>query len=160
MPRRLYLTDASSWASFCPVVAKGEVKGRKSNSITFLIELAAKAGLNTLVPPGSSWFTVLQLNGGGNSDIQYNSCCANIGNGLHYSVIAMRRDCHARGNALSLAMASACNRRPLREAPPRYKNTVFLSEMLKPFDPALMQRLFTAKPDPRSSSCLMANDTY
>jgi len=42
--------------------------------------------LATLGPPLYSW------NGGGNSDIQYNSCWANIGNGLHYSVIAMREE--------------------------------------------------------------------
>jgi len=42
--------------------------------------------LATLGSPLYSW------NGGGNSDIQYNSCWANIGNGLHYSVIAMREE--------------------------------------------------------------------
>jgi len=44
------------------------------------------AELATLGSPLYSW------NGGGNSDIQYNSCWANIGNGLHYSVIAMREE--------------------------------------------------------------------
>ena len=44
------------------------------------------AELATLGTPTYSW------NGGGNSDIQYNSCWANIGNGLHYSVIAMREE--------------------------------------------------------------------
>jgi len=42
--------------------------------------------LATLGSPLYSW------NGGGNSDIQYNSCWANIGNSLHYSVIAMREE--------------------------------------------------------------------
>jgi len=44
------------------------------------------AELATLGSPLYSW------NGGGNSDIQYNSCWANIGNSLHYSVIAMREE--------------------------------------------------------------------
>jgi len=44
------------------------------------------AELATLGSPLYSW------NGGGTSDIQYNSCWANIGNGLHYSVIAMREE--------------------------------------------------------------------
>jgi len=44
------------------------------------------AELATLGSPLYSW------NGGGNSDIQYNSCWANIGNTLHYSVIAMREE--------------------------------------------------------------------
>jgi hypothetical protein len=44
------------------------------------------AELATLGSPLYSW------NGGGNSDIQYNSCWANMGNGLHYSVIAMREE--------------------------------------------------------------------
>jgi hypothetical protein len=47
---------------------------------------APYAELATLGSPLYSW------NGGGNSDIQYNSCWANIGNGLHYSVIAMREE--------------------------------------------------------------------
>jgi hypothetical protein len=42
--------------------------------------------LATLGSPLYSW------NGGGTSDIQYNSCWANIGNSLHYSVIAMREE--------------------------------------------------------------------
>jgi len=42
--------------------------------------------LASLGSPLYSW------NGGGNSDIQYNSCWANIGNSLHYSVIAMREE--------------------------------------------------------------------
>jgi hypothetical protein len=44
------------------------------------------AELATLGSPLYSW------NGGGNSDIQYNSCWANIGNGMHYNVIAMREE--------------------------------------------------------------------
>jgi len=44
------------------------------------------AELATLGSPLYSW------NGGGNSDIQYNSCWAHIGNSLHYSVIAMREE--------------------------------------------------------------------
>jgi len=42
--------------------------------------------LATLGSPLYNW------NGGGTSDIQYNSCWANIGNSLHYSVIAMREE--------------------------------------------------------------------
>ena len=44
------------------------------------------AELATLGSPLYSW------NGGGNSDIQYNSCWANIGNGLRYGVIAMHEE--------------------------------------------------------------------
>jgi hypothetical protein len=40
--------------------------------------------LTTLGAPGFAW------HGGGNSDIQYNSCWAHIGDGMRYSVIAMR----------------------------------------------------------------------
>ena len=42
--------------------------------------------LATLASPTYSW------NGGGTSDIQYNSCWANIGDNLHYSVVANREE--------------------------------------------------------------------
>jgi len=42
--------------------------------------------LVTLASPLFSW------NGGGNSDIQYNSCWANIGNNMRFTVVAMREE--------------------------------------------------------------------
>lgn len=42
--------------------------------------------LATLASPIYNW------NGGGTSDIQYNSCWANIGNNLHYTVVAMHEE--------------------------------------------------------------------
>jgi len=42
--------------------------------------------LATLASPLISW------NGGGTSDIQYNSCWANIGNTMRYGVISMREE--------------------------------------------------------------------
>jgi len=47
---------------------------------------APYAELATLGTPSYAW------NGGGTSDIQYNSCWANIGNGLHYNIVAMREE--------------------------------------------------------------------
>jgi hypothetical protein len=42
--------------------------------------------LTTLGAPAFAW------NGGGNSDIQYNSCWAHIGDGMRYPIIAMREE--------------------------------------------------------------------
>jgi hypothetical protein len=35
---------------------------------------------------------VIQWNGGGTNGIQYNSCWANIGNNMHYLVVASREE--------------------------------------------------------------------
>jgi hypothetical protein len=61
----------------------GEMLAAQTNSsVSPYAQLAA-------FPSGSPSFT---WNGGGRSDMYYNSCWANIGNNLHYMVVASREE--------------------------------------------------------------------
>jgi len=91
----LFLTGNASFNGLVLVIGQGIVTESGGgnggfNGTVFVAKTQSAtppyAELATLGSPLYNW------NGGGNSDIQYNSCWANIGNGLHNSVIAMREE--------------------------------------------------------------------
>jgi hypothetical protein len=91
----LNITGNSSFNGLILVIGQGVINengagGGQFNGSIFLAKTnsstAPYAQLAALASPAISW------NGGGTNGIQYNSCWANIGNTMHYTVVASREE--------------------------------------------------------------------
>ena len=71
------------------VTEQGGGHGQFNGSMFFARTNSAASPYSLLASLGTP---VNQWNGGGTNGIQYNSCWANIGNNLHYMVVASREE--------------------------------------------------------------------
>jgi hypothetical protein len=91
----LYITGTSSFDGLILVIGQGVLSesGGGSGQFNGSIFLAKT---NSSVSPYDQLATLgqpqIQWNGGGSNGIQYNSCWANIGNDMHYIVVASREE--------------------------------------------------------------------
>ena len=91
----LNITGNSSFNGLILVIGQGMITEQgggngQFNGSVFL------AKTNSSTPPYSTLASlatpVIQWNGGGTNGIQYNSCWANVGNNMHYLVVASREE--------------------------------------------------------------------
>ena len=91
----LNITGNSSFNGLILVIGQGILSengggnGQFNGSVFLAVTNASTSPYAQLVTLGSP---VMQWNGGGTNGIQYNSCWANIGNSLHYTVVASREE--------------------------------------------------------------------
>lgn len=91
----LNVTGNSSFNGLILVIGQGILSengggsGQFNGSVFLAVTNASTSPYAQLVTLGSP---VMQWTGGGTNGIQYNSCWANIGNSLHYTVVASREE--------------------------------------------------------------------